>query len=73
MCNWYTKNKSCVCKYMNKLSLMELIMCMPLLVQTTEARCAVYDGGMELQYKVLYCKYLIFLEKIMWVASISAR
>lgn len=41
----------CVHKYMNKLSLMELIMYMPLLVQTTEARCSVYDGGMELQYK----------------------
>lgn len=40
-----------MCEYMNKLSLMELIMCMPLLVQTTETKCSVYDGGMELQYK----------------------
>lgn len=36
---------------MNKLPLMELITCMPLLVQTTETRCGVYDGGMGLQHK----------------------
>jgi len=36
---------------MNMLSLMELIMCMLLLVETTETRCSAYDGGMELQHK----------------------